>query len=52
MSIPSSIPARSQVRASIASSACGSVSTPSGHQQPEYFRLGPSTSPKNAGSTS
>ena len=50
--MPSSTPARSHVRASIASSAAASVSTPGGQRHELYLRRGPSTSSKNAGGTS
>ena len=50
--MPSAIPARAQVSASIVSSASASVSTPAGQKQPEYLRRGPSASPKNSGGSS
>ncbi len=52
MRMPSCTPARSQVSASIASSAWARSVTPSSQRQPEYFRRGPSTSPKKASGSS
>ena len=40
--MPSSIPARSQVSSSIATSACARVCVPRSHRHALYFRRGPS----------
>ena len=48
MRMPSSTPARSQVSASIASSAAARSSTPSGHKQQLYLSRGPRNSRKKA----
>ena len=50
--MPSSIPARWHVSASIASSASASVVVPCSHRQELYFRRGPRTSSKKAGGSS
>ncbi len=50
--MPSRMPARSQVSASIASSAAASDAMPGDHRQPEYLRRGPRNTPKNSAGSS
>ena len=52
MRIPSRTCARSQERASIASSEASSVVVPGSHRPPEYLRRGPSTSAKKSAGSS